>query len=207
MELKIPYTVIHNASVMNAIGACGLALYNFGQTISIPFFTDNWRPSSWLGRIQENLQHDLHTLCLLDIKVKEQSEENMARSVEPLVDNSIFTDTSLFSGRKIYEPARYMSPATALEQLASLLPADEARDLKAETTLVVTVSRLGTDTQQFVAGTLSELLLLPESHFGSPLHSMVIVGKRLNPIERDFLQQFALHPDKWISHCLAYGCT
>jgi diphthine synthase len=80
-ELKIPYTVIHNASIMNAIGATGLALYNFGQTISIPFFTETWRPDSWLDRILENWKLGLHTLCLLDIKVKEQSEENMARSV------------------------------------------------------------------------------------------------------------------------------
>lgn len=81
MELEIPYTVIHNASIMNAAGACGLALYNFGQTISIPFFTDSWRPSSWLARIEDNNKLDLHTLCLLDIKVKEQSEMNLARSV------------------------------------------------------------------------------------------------------------------------------
>jgi diphthine methyl ester synthase len=77
--LSIPITIIHNASVMNAIGATGLALYNFGQTVSIPFFTDNWRPDSWLDRVRENGRLGLHTLCLLDIKVKEQSEENLAR--------------------------------------------------------------------------------------------------------------------------------
>jgi diphthine synthase len=77
--LSIPVSVIHNASVMNAVGAVGLALYNFGQTVSIPFFTDNWRPDSWLERVRENWQLGLHTLCLLDIKVKEQSEENLAR--------------------------------------------------------------------------------------------------------------------------------
>lgn len=81
--LSIPYTVIHNASVMNAVGALGLALYNYGQTVSIPFFTDSWRPDSWLERVRENLRLGLHTLCLLDIKVKEQSEENLARSVFP----------------------------------------------------------------------------------------------------------------------------
>lgn len=77
--LSIPYTVIHNVSVMNAVGALGLALYNYGQTVSIPFFTDSWRPDSWLERVRENLRLGLHTLCLLDIKVKEQSEENLAR--------------------------------------------------------------------------------------------------------------------------------
>ncbi len=65
---------------MNAVGAVGLALYNYGQTISIPFFTETWRPDSWLDRVRENAQLELHTLCLLDIKVKEQSEENLARS-------------------------------------------------------------------------------------------------------------------------------
>lgn len=73
--------MIHNASVMNAVGAVGLALYNYGQTVSIPFFTETWRPDSWLPRIEENMKLGLHTLCLLDIKVKEQSEENLARSV------------------------------------------------------------------------------------------------------------------------------
>lgn len=64
---------------MNAVGACGLQLYNFGQTISIPFWTNNWKPDSWLGRIEENFKLGLHTLMLLDIKVKEQSEENLLR--------------------------------------------------------------------------------------------------------------------------------
>jgi diphthine synthase len=80
--LSIPVAVIHNASVMNAVGAVGLALYNFGQTVSIPFFTDNWRPDSWLERVRENGRLGLHTLCLLDIKVKEQSEENLARYID-----------------------------------------------------------------------------------------------------------------------------
>ena len=77
--LKIPTRVIHNASIMNAVGACGLQLYNFGQTISLVFFTDTWKPDSFYDRIKENVDLGLHTLVLLDIKVKEQSEENLAR--------------------------------------------------------------------------------------------------------------------------------
>ena len=88
---KIPVEVIHNASVMNAVGSCGLQLYNFGQTVSMVFFTDSWRPDSWYDKIWENRKIGLHTLVLLDIKVKEQSIENMAR------------------GRLIYEPPRYMT--------------------------------------------------------------------------------------------------
>lgn len=87
-ELSIPVRTIHNASIMNAIGACGLQLYNFGQTVSMVFFTDTWRPASFYDRVKENRDIGLHTLVLLDIKVKEQSLENMAR------------------GRRIYEPPR-----------------------------------------------------------------------------------------------------
>jgi diphthine synthase len=50
-EHGIPVRVIHNASVMNAIGACGLQLYRFGEAVSIVFFTDTWRPgAAWLRR-------------------------------------------------------------------------------------------------------------------------------------------------------------
>ena len=78
-SLKIPVQVVHNASIMNAIGACGLQLYNFGQTVSLVFFTETWKPDSFYDRIKENVDLGMHTLVLLDIKVKEQSEENLAR--------------------------------------------------------------------------------------------------------------------------------
>jgi diphthine synthase len=64
---------------MNAMGACGLQLYNFGQTVSLVFFTESWKPDSFYDRIKENVGLGMHTLVLLDIKVKEQSEENLAR--------------------------------------------------------------------------------------------------------------------------------
>ena len=56
-------------------------MYNFGQTISLPFYTDTWTPESWYDRLEENLRVGMHTLVLVDIKVREQSEENMARWV------------------------------------------------------------------------------------------------------------------------------
>ena len=67
---------------MNAVGACGLQLYNYGATVSIVFFQDDWRPDSFYDKIKMNVNLGLHTLCLLDIKVKEQSIENLARYEE-----------------------------------------------------------------------------------------------------------------------------
>lgn len=45
---------IHNASIMNAVGVTGLQVYLFGPSVSIPFFTDNWRPVSFLSKIAQN---------------------------------------------------------------------------------------------------------------------------------------------------------
>jgi diphthine synthase len=99
-ELSIPSTVIHNASIMNAMGACGLQLYNFGQTVSLVFFTDTWKPDSFYDRVKENWERGMHTLVLLDIKVREQSEENMARCVR-------FSSFSLLEDVGVLEMARY----------------------------------------------------------------------------------------------------
>lgn len=71
--------VIHNASVMNGVASCGLPLYQFGYTVSIPLFENDWKPSSFYERIQYNSKGGMHTLCLLDIKVKEPDYEAMTK--------------------------------------------------------------------------------------------------------------------------------
>ncbi|RIA94442.1 diphthine synthase [Glomus cerebriforme] len=175
-ELSIPIQTIHNASIMNAVGACGLQLYNFGQTISIPLFTSNWRPDSFYDRIKENRNLGLHTLCLLDIKVKEQSIENLAR------------------GRKIYEPPRYMTINQAIEQLLEI---EENRKQNAYTseTLAIGIARLGSLTEQLIkAGTLNQLL---SEDFGPPLHSLVIVGNKMHILEVDYMRYFVVDKNKF----------
>jgi diphthine synthase len=66
----------------------------------------------------------------------------------------------------------------------SLLPPSE--------TLAISLSRIGTPTQRIISGTLEELGQLPEDEFGPPLHSVVIVGKRLHPLELEYAGQFAI---------------
>ncbi|GMY38087.1 probable diphthine methyl ester synthase isoform X1 [Fagus crenata] len=65
MGVDVKVVVVHNASVMNAVGVCGLQLYRYGETISIPFFSETWRPDSFYEKIQRNRKLGLHTLCLL----------------------------------------------------------------------------------------------------------------------------------------------
>jgi len=64
-DAGIEVHVVHNASIMNAVGACGLQLYSFGATISIPFFTESWRPDSFYDKLCYNAKGGMHTLCLL----------------------------------------------------------------------------------------------------------------------------------------------
>lgn len=50
---------------MNAVSCCGLQLYNFGETVSIPYWTETWKPDSFFEKIVGNYSRNLHTLCLL----------------------------------------------------------------------------------------------------------------------------------------------
>ena len=63
---------------------------------------------------------------------------------------------------------------------------------KPEETLVMSLSRVGAPTQRIISGTLAELAELPEEEFGGPLHSCVVVGKRLHPLELEYAGQFCV---------------
>ena len=170
-ELSIPIQTIPNASILNAVGSTGLQLYNFGQTVSMVFFTETWKPSSFYDRIKENAHIGLHTLVLLDIKVKEQSLENMSR------------------GRKIYEPPRYMTVAQCASQMLEI-EEERKEGVYVEDSLAVGVARLVSAEQNMVSGTLKELA---EADLGPPLHSLVLVGKRMHELERDYIRAFAVN--------------
>ncbi|XP_031283122.1 probable diphthine methyl ester synthase isoform X3 [Pistacia vera] len=137
-KLGVQVQVVYNASVMNAVGICGLQLYRYGETVSIPFFTETWRPDSFYEKIQGNRSLGLHTLCLLDIRVKEPSFESLCR------------------GKKQYEPPRFMTINTAIEQL---LEVEQIRGESAfnEDTDCVGFARLGSEDQMIVAGTMRQL--------------------------------------------------
>ncbi|XP_061895439.1 diphthine methyl ester synthase [Entelurus aequoreus] len=166
----ISYRVIHNASIMNAIGCCGLQLYNFGETVSVVFWTDTWKPESFYDKICKNRSAGLHTLCLLDLKVKEQSVENMMR------------------GKKIYEPPRFMSVSQAANQMVQIVQRrrEQGEELGGvtEDTVCVGVARLGADDQKICTATLGQLV---SCDLGAPLHSLVVTGK-LHPLEVDMLR-------------------
>ncbi|PLN83772.1 putative diphthine synthase [Aspergillus taichungensis] len=169
-EMGIATKSIPNASIMSGIGCTGLQLYNFGQTVSMVFFTENWKPSSYYDRVKENVQLGLHTLVLLDIKVKEPSLENLAR------------------GRIVYEPPRYM---TVAQCAAQMLETEKERKEGAwgPDSLAIGAARVGADDQKLVAGTLKELT---EVDMGRPLHSLVLLGRKAHDLEKDYIREFAV---------------
>ncbi|KAK6200701.1 hypothetical protein LQW54_009582 [Pestalotiopsis sp. IQ-011] len=176
-ELNIPVRTVPNASIMSGIGATGLQLYNFGQTVSMVFFTDNWRPSSFYDRIRENRDVGLHTLVLLDIKVKEQSLENMAR------------------GRLIYEPPRFMTVSQCAQQMLEI-EEERKEGVYGPDSLAIGAARVGGVSEKFVAGTLQELCDSDDA-LGPPLHSMVLLGRRAHELERDYAREFAVNKESW----------
>ncbi|XP_055607239.1 diphthine methyl ester synthase [Uranotaenia lowii] len=173
-EKRIPFQVIHNASIMNAVGCCGLQLYHFGETVSIPYWDDTWQPDSFYDKIQANLDHGLHTLCLLDIRVREPTIE------------------SLMKKTRVYQPPRFMRCHEAADQLLRLIHkrkhnGESQKRGVTERTVVVGLARVGHDTQKIKVCTLKEMR---KSDLGGPLHSLIIPAEETHPMEQEYLQQF-----------------
>ena len=139
------------------------------------FFTENWRPSSFYDKVAENAGLGLHTLVLLDIKVKEPDLKAMAR------------------GKIIYEAPRFMTVAQCASQM---LEVEEERkaDVCGKESLAVGVARLGSEDQVIVAGTLEELA---EADLGKPLHSLVLCGKKMHEMEWEYVREFAVDQTKF----------
>jgi len=63
----IPVDVIHNSSIYSVAPArAGLQIYRFGKTATLVNPRPNYKPTSSLDVIRENLARNLHTLVLLD---------------------------------------------------------------------------------------------------------------------------------------------
>lgn len=164
-ERGISVNVVHNASIINAVAVTGLQLYLFGQAISLCFWTETDRPTSYYPKLVQNRESGLHTLCLLDIKVKEPSLESLAR------------------GKKKYEPPRYMTVNQAVDQLLQIDTILATNELS-EHTKAVGLARVGQPDQLIVYDTLATLR---QTNFGAPLHSLIIPARQLHFHEEQVL--------------------
>ena len=92
-----------------------------------------------------------------------------------------------------------MSIPTAVSQIIETENLRKGGILSPDTTLAIALSRVGggPENERIVAGTLTELLNYPVEKYGQPLHSLVIVGKRLHHLEVKYAEAFAINHQTW----------
>jgi diphthine synthase len=168
------------------------------------FFTETWKPTSFYPRLVENAKIGLHTLMLLDIKVKEPDFDVLTRT-----------------GKVKYLPPRYMTVARCARQLVEI-EGQLSEGVCGEDVLAVGVARVGAADMKIVAGTLGDLAKTKPYgedasaeddeeiggeardtkdngiDLGPPLHSLVIIGRRGHDLERDFLEEFAVDKARFV---------
>ena len=103
-EKGITIEIIHNASIMNAVGEVGLELYKYGKTTSIPYWEPSFEPETPYDVIKMNQANGLHTLCLLDIKADQErfmtvnEGLQILKKIEEKRKEGIITDNLLVIG-------------------------------------------------------------------------------------------------------------
>ena len=101
-EKKIKIKVIHNASILTAVGITGLQLYKFGKTTSLPF--DGHMSRTAYSVIEQNRSLGFHTLILLDIVFDQERFMTVNQAIQLLLDREkeenkdVFTTETLCIG-------------------------------------------------------------------------------------------------------------
>lgn len=83
MDAGIKVKIIHNASVLTAVGETGLELYKFGKVTSIPFEHDN--VTSPIDVLKMNFEKGLHTLFLFDLDPADERFMRIPHAAEYLL--------------------------------------------------------------------------------------------------------------------------
>jgi diphthine synthase len=104
-----------------------------------------------------------------------------------------------------------MSIPTAVAQLVEVESSRQSGTLDPDKTLAIALSRVGAwedGEQRIVSGTLTELARQDPAVFGEPLHSLVIVGKRLHHLEVEYAGAYAVKGSRWKEVAKnMYGCA
>ncbi|CAK5042194.1 unnamed protein product [Meloidogyne enterolobii] len=112
----------------------------------------------------------MHTLCLLDIKIKEQSLENILKK------------------RNEYEKPCFLTCSQAAKQIIKIIERNKGNLVVNADIFVVGIARIGWDDQKIVYATLRQLAF--EVDMGLPLHSLIIPSFDLHPLEKEMLNSF-----------------
>ena len=91
----IKCNVIHNASILSAVGIIGLQVYKFGKTTSIPFENENVETP--YNVLKDNLSLGLHTLFLLDLNPEEEKFMSVNDAIRYLLKIELKRNEKVFS--------------------------------------------------------------------------------------------------------------
>lgn len=81
-KIGVRVRVYHAPSAFAAaIGESGLDIYKFGPMATVPFWSESYKPTSFLDVIDKNLKNGEHTLLLLDIDQKERRPMSLLEAV------------------------------------------------------------------------------------------------------------------------------
>jgi len=172
-EMGVDVKVIHGISILTAVGVTGLSLYKFGKVSSIVFPDEKWMPETPYNAIKDNKKTGLHTLLLLDIKVKEQSREDLKKGV------------------KKYQESRFMTVSQGIDYLLEI-EKHRKEDVFTKETMVVACARLGTESEKIVYGKIEEV---KKVDIGGPLHCLIVPGD-LHFMEEELLNHYKLEKDE-----------
>ncbi len=79
--------VFHSPNVFSvAIGESGLDVYKFGPTATLPFWSEHYKPVSFLDVIRNNMENKEHTLLLFDIDQKNRRPMTIREAIRILTD-------------------------------------------------------------------------------------------------------------------------
>ena len=101
-KIGIKCEIMHNASIVSAVGVTGLQIYKFGRTASIPLQNDN--VESPYDVLKGNLGLGLHTLFLLDLEPKKDKYMTVNEAINYLLGveskrkEGIFSEDTLCVG-------------------------------------------------------------------------------------------------------------
>ncbi|MEM4254422.1 MAG: diphthine synthase [Candidatus Woesearchaeota archaeon] len=122
-KANIPVKVVHNASIVSAIGATGLQVYKFGKTTSIPFPQKDYASETPYLVIEENQKIGAHTLLLLDLK----PEENKFMTINDAIDYLLKTELKL--NRKVFTRDTLCVGCARIGAKDQFIKAGKAKDL------------------------------------------------------------------------------
>ncbi len=123
-KANIPVKVVHNASIISAIGATGLQVYKFGKTTSIPFAQKDYAPETPYLAIEENQKIGAHTLLLLDLK----PEENKFMTINDAIDYLLKIELKL--NKKVFTRDTLCVGCARIGAKDQLIKAGAAKDLQ-----------------------------------------------------------------------------